>query len=197
MDVLEIFAVVTTLACVWLMVRQSIWTWPLGLVAVSLYGVFFYRHELYGQVGLQVVYFAFNLYGWYEWLYGGEGHTRLRVSKVRPSVFALLLLLGAVATVVIVTVMLATTTDAASPYFDSLLTAYSLVAQFMTTRKWVESWHIWIAVDIAYVWLFISGSLYLTAGLYAVFIVLAAMGLLEWRKALGGGGDSVGTKESF
>ncbi|MCM2316756.1 MAG: nicotinamide mononucleotide transporter family protein, partial [Thermoanaerobaculia bacterium] len=74
-------------------------------------------------------------------------------------------------------------------------TAYSLVAQFMTTRKWVESWHIWIAVDIAYVWLFISGSLYLTAGLYAVFIVLAAMGLVEWKRAIGqreGGAEGLG-----
>lgn len=185
MDILEIFAVATTLACVWLTVRQNIWTWPLGLVAVTLYGIFFFEHELYGQVGLQAVYFAFNLYGWYEWLYGGEGHTRLKVTRVRPAIYVVLLVVGAVAAGVIVTIILTTTTDAASPYFDSILTAYSLVAQFMMTRKWVECWHLWIAVDIAYVFLFLSGSLYLTAGLYAVFIVLATMGLFEWRKAAG------------
>jgi len=187
MDILEIFAVATTLACVWLTVRQNIWTWPLGLVAVTLYGIFFYEHELYGQVGLQIVFFAFNLYGWYEWLYGGEGHTRLKVSRVTPVVYGLMIVLGAVAAVVIVSIILATTTDAAAPYLDSILTAYSLVAQFMMTRKWVECWHIWIAVDVAYVWLFIARGLYLTAGLYAFFIVLATMGLVEWRKSFGRG----------
>ncbi len=182
MDTLEIFAVATTLACVWLTVRQNIWTWPLGLAAVTLYGIFFYEHKLYADMGLQVVYFAFNVYGWYEWLYGGEGHTRLKVSRVRPGVFAGLIVIGA-AFAFILGATLAAKTDAAAPYFDSTLTAYSLVAQFMMTRKWIENWHVWIAVDIAYVWLFISRGLNLTAGLYAVFIVLATMGLFEWRKS--------------
>jgi nicotinamide mononucleotide transporter len=183
MSALEIFAVATTLACVWLTVRQNIWTWPLGLVAVTLYGIFFYEHRLYADMGLQVVYFAFNLYGWYEWLYGGEGHTALKVSRVRLWVYAVLLVLGAAGAWALGTA-LASHTNAAAPYFDSTLTAYSLVAQFMMTRKWIENWHVWIAVDIAYVWLFISRGLYLTAGLYAVFIVLATMGLIEWKKSI-------------
>ena len=185
MSTLEIFAVATTLACVWLTVRQNIWTWPLGLVAVTLYGIFFYQHRLYADMGLQVVYFAFNVYGWYEWLYGGEGHTKLKVSRVRPLVYVVLLVLGAAGAWGLGTT-LAAHTNAAAPYFDSTLTAYSLVAQFMMTRKWIENWHVWIAVDIAYVWLFISRGIYLTAGLYAVFIVLATMGLIEWRKSYAG-----------
>lgn len=183
MSALEIFAVVTTLACVWLTVRQNIWTWPLGLVAVTLYGVFFYQHRLYADMGLQAIYFAFNVYGWYEWLYGGEGHTELKVSKISLPVYVILGILGAVFAYGLGTV-LAAHTNAAAPYFDSTLTAYSLVAQFMMTRKWIENWHVWIVVDVAYVWLFISRGLNLTAALYAVFIVLATMGLFEWRKSL-------------
>jgi nicotinamide mononucleotide transporter len=183
MSVLEIFAVATTLACVWLTVRQNIWTWPLGLVAVTLYGIFFYQHRLYADMGLQVVYFAFNVYGWYEWLYGGEGHTRLKVSRVKPGVYVLLIIVGGAFAWWLGTT-LAAHTNAAAPFFDSTLTAYSLVAQFMMTRKWIENWHVWIAVDIAYVYLFISRHLNLTAGLYAVFIILATMGLVEWRKSI-------------
>lgn len=182
MTPLEIVAVAVTLLCVWLVVKQNMWTWPLGLIAVTLYGFLFFREKLYADMGLQVVYFAFNLYGWYEWLWGGEGHTRLKVSKTPRVIFGLLLVLGALLSVVIGW-NLARHTDAAAPYLDSTLTSYSLVAQFMMTRKWIENWHVWITVDIAYVYLFITRNLYLTAGLYAVFIILATMGLIEWKRS--------------
>ncbi len=182
MSPLEIAAVATTLLCVWMVVKQNMWTWPLGLVAVTLYGIFFYQHKLYADMGLQAVYFAFNVYGWYEWLYGGEGHTRLKVSKVPRRVLVFLIVLGAVFAYGLGS-FLAEHTDAAVPLLDSTLTSYSLVAQFLMTRKWIENWHVWITVDVAYVYLFISRKLYLTAGLYAVFIVLATMGLLEWKRS--------------
>ena len=182
MTPLEIVAVATTLLCVWMVVKQNMWTWPLGLVAVTLYGILFYREKLYADMGLQVVYFAFNLYGWYEWLWGGEGHTRLKVSHVPRGLFIFLLVLGAGFAWGLGT-YLGNHTDAAAPYLDSTLTSYSLVAQFLMTRKWIENWHIWITVDIAYVYLFITRKLYLTAGLYFVFIILATMGLLEWKRS--------------
>lgn len=182
MSPLEIVAVCLTLLCVWLVVKQSIWNWPLGLAAVTLYGIFFYRHQLYGQMGLQAVYFAFNVYGWYEWLWGGEGHTRLRVSRTPRAVLAALLVLGALASAGLGW-FFANHTDNASPWLDATLTSYSLIAQFLMTRKWLENWHIWITVDVAYVYLFVSTKHYPTAALYAAFIVLASMGLVEWKRS--------------
>jgi nicotinamide mononucleotide transporter len=182
MTPLEIVAVAVTLLCVWMVVKQNIWTWPLGLVAVTLYGIFFYENQLYGQMGLQAVYFAFNLYGWYEWLWGGEGHTRLKVSKTPRSLLSILLVAGG-AVAAVLGYCFAEYTDNASPYLDATLTSYSLVAQFLMTRKWIENWPIWITVDVVYVYLFIATKHYLTAGLYAAFIVLATMGLLEWKRS--------------
>lgn len=182
MTPLEIVAVAFTLVCVWCMVRQNIWTWPLGLVATTLYGVFFYQVQLYGQMWLQAVFFAFNVYGWYQWLYGGENQTRLRVSRAPIGVFLALLGLGVVAAIGIGWYF-SNHTDNPAPYFDATLTAFSLIAQFMLTRKWLENWHIWITVDIAYVYLFFDQGHLPTAGLYAVFIVLATMGLVEWKRS--------------
>jgi nicotinamide mononucleotide transporter len=182
MSPLEIVAVAVTLTCVWMMVRQNIWTFPLGLVAVTLYSIVFFRSQLYGQVMLQAVFFAFNVYGWYEWLFGGEGKTKLRVRKTPRATLVLLLALGAGASAGL-GYWFANHTDNASPYLDATLTAYSLVAQFLTAKKWLESWHIWITVDVAYVWLFASTGLLPTAGLYAVFVVLASMGLVEWKRS--------------
>jgi nicotinamide mononucleotide transporter len=69
------------------------------------------------------------------------------------------------------------------PYLDSTLTVTSLIAQFMMTRKILENWILWIALDIVYVPMFISRRLYATAGLYAVFLVLAVIGLVRWRRS--------------
>jgi nicotinamide mononucleotide transporter len=43
---------------------------------------------------------------------------------------------------------------------------------------------VWIAVDVLYVGMFIFKGLYLTAGLYAVFLGLAIKGYLDWRRSM-------------
>jgi nicotinamide mononucleotide transporter len=133
-------------------------------------------------MGLQPVYLALSIYGWYEWLHGGAQRTELQVSRATPR------LLGALAVINIVTwVSLAAIlrrTDAALPWLDALLTTTSLVAQWMMTRKILESWLLWIAVDVVYVPMFFSQRLYATALLYAAFLVLAVMGFVEWRRSL-------------
>jgi nicotinamide mononucleotide transporter len=75
-------------------------------------------------------------------------------------------------------------TDAALPHMDAALTAFSLVAQWWSTRKYLENWMLWIVVDILYTGIFVYKNLYLTAGLYAFFVILAVLGLRSWRKAL-------------
>ena len=74
-------------------------------------------------------------------------------------------------------------TDAALPYIDSALTMGSLLAQWMMTRKYVENWAVWVLLDVAYVVLFIERRIYPFAVLYAVFLVLAATGFMEWRRS--------------
>ena len=78
-------------------------------------------------------------------------------------------------------------TDAALPFWDAGTTSFSLVAQFLQTRKWIENWPLWIAVDVVYIRMYIVKSLYLTAGLYALFLVLAGIGLVTWRRSLAEG----------
>jgi nicotinamide mononucleotide transporter len=75
-------------------------------------------------------------------------------------------------------------TDAALPHIDASLTAFSLVAQWWATRRYVWNWVLWIVVDVIYTAVFTYKKLYLTAGLYAVFVFLAVEGLRAWRAAL-------------
>ena len=179
----EVLAVIFGIVSVYLSTREHIWSWPTALVNVALYFVVFFEAKLYADMGLQVVYFGLSLYGWYEWLYGGENRTELHVSRTSRSLGVRLLVIG-VASAAILGTMLARFTDAALPYLDSATTSTSLVAQWMMTRKILENWIVWAVVDVVYVGMFIFKKLYLTAGLYAVFLVLAIMGYVQWKRSL-------------
>ena len=180
---LEIAAALFGAWSVWLSVRQKILSWPTAIVNVVLYAIVFYQAKLYADMGLQVIYAGLSIYGWYEWLYGGEGRTELHVSRT-PRVFAIRVLLIGVASAVLLGSLLRRTTDAALPFMDSALTSASLAAQWMMTRKLLENWLVWITVDVFYVGMFIYKGLCVTALLYAVFLALAVKGWLDWRRSM-------------
>jgi len=179
---LEVIAAAFGVISVYLSTRQNIWSWPTAIVNVALYTVVFYQGRLYGQMGLQPIYLALSVYGWYQWLHGGEQHTELRVSRAGPRLLGVLAVLSLVLWLALAAVL--RQTDAALPWLDALLTTTSLVAQWMMTRKILQNWLIWIAVDVVYVPMFVSQGLYATAVLYAAFLVLAVMGYVEWRRSL-------------
>ena len=180
---LEWTAVAVTLVAVYLTTRQNIWCWPLGLVSVSLYALVFRDARLYADMGLQALYFALAVYGWWAWLHGGEDHGKLRVSLASNRLRLPLAATGLVAGLLLGRI-LGRYTDASLPLMDSLLTSFSVIAQWMQTRKLLEAWLVWIALDVFYVGMFVYKKLYPTAGLYAVFLVLAGLGFIEWRKSM-------------
>ena len=180
---LEGVAVLFGLVSVFLSTRENIWSWPTAIVNVGLYTVLFFREKLYADMGLQVIYLLLSVYGWYEWLYGGEHRSELRVSRVSLRLAVKLAGIGVIGSVVLGTV-LHRTTDAALPYLDSTLSVFSLIAQWMMTRKIVENWAIWIAVDVVYVWMFVFlKHLNFTAFQYTVFLALAVLGLRDWKRS--------------
>ena len=179
---LEVVAATFGVISVFLSTRQNIWSWPTAILNVGLYTVVFYQGRLYGQMGLQPIYLALSVYGWYQWLHGGDQKTELRVSSASPQLLTVLLALNLVAWLALAAVL--RRTDAALPWLDALLATTSLVAQWMMTRKILENWLLWIVVDVVYVPMFISQRLYATALLYAAFLVLAVMGYVEWRRSL-------------
>src|SRR5687767_2672754 len=180
MNLIEAAAVAFGIVSVFLSARQNVWNWPLGIINVALYIIVFHDAKLYADMGLQAVYVVLAVYGWWHWLHGGADHGTLRVSRVPPREVVLLTIAFLVGTASLST-LLSRTTDASLPLADSALTAASLVAQYMMTRKYVECWLVWIVADVAYVAMFIYKSLWLTAGLYLVFCVLAVVGWRQWR----------------
>jgi nicotinamide mononucleotide transporter len=168
---------------VWLIVRENVWGWPTGLVNVLLFIVVFWKARLYADMGLQVVYVVLCVAGWWSWLHGGTGHGALAVGRAPRAAVAWLGAAG-LALAAVLGLTLYRHTDASLPFWDASTTSFSLVAQWMQTRKWLENWWVWIVVDAVYVGIYVSKQLYLTAGLYVVFLGLAVQGALAWRRSL-------------
>jgi nicotinamide mononucleotide transporter len=180
---IETLAAAFGIASVYLSARQNVWNWPLGIINVALYTIVFYDDKLYANMGLQVVYIVLAAYGWWHWLHGGTNRGALLVSRV-PTRVAVVLAIAFVGGTAALFTVLSRATDASLPFVDSALTAASLVAQYMMTRKYIESWLVWIVADVAYVVTFIHQKLWPTAGLYLVFCVLAVVGWRQWRDSL-------------
>ncbi len=182
MNPLEIAGVGFGIVAVWLTIRENPWCWPVGLVNVLLFTAVFAEARLYGSAGAQGVYAALALYGGYAWLPGGANGGALRVSRApRPVMAGLLLGSTAVALLVGVGLRMA---GAALPMVDGAATSFSLAAQALQTRKWIENWLIWIVVDAVYVVMYASQTLYLTAGLYTGFLVMAVIGWRAWTGSM-------------
>lgn len=179
---LETVAALFGIVSVWLSTREHLASWPTAIVNVALYFVVFQRAQLYADMGLQVIYLVLSVYGWYEWRFGGAGRTELAVSRTTRAQALVLVPLG-LAGALGLGLLLARTTDAALPWIDSALAVTSLLAQWMMTRKLLENWLVWVVADVAYVAMFLSKQLYVTAALYAVFLCLAAKGYLDWRRS--------------
>jgi nicotinamide mononucleotide transporter len=178
----EVLGFATGAACVLLVIDESIWNFPVGLANNLFFLALFWSARLYGDMTLQVVYLALGVEGWRRWARGTGDGSALAVSMMPPREQAAVAMVTIVATVGL-TWWFVRIRDA-SPALDALTTVLSLGAQWLLNRKRIENWLLWMTADVLYVWLYLSRHLYLTAVLYAVFIVLCLVGVRRWWKAL-------------
>lgn len=178
---LEAFSFITGAACVWLTVKQNIWNFPVGLANVVAYCIVFFQSRLFADAGLQIVYFALGLMGWYLWLRGDENQPKMHVKRASHAEIAVLLVLIAAGTLGLWRLL--HHLGGAAPFWDGLTTSISLASQWLLNRKRLENWIGWIIVDIIYIPLYASKELYLTSLLYAMFLIMAILGLRAWSKS--------------
>lgn len=182
MSSLEIVAFVVSVVGVWLTTARSLWNYPFSLLSVVLYAVIFYQVKLYADMGLQGIFAGTLLYGLWQWLRGRNASGEVLVTRVRKAE-VLASIVAAIGAAVALGFLLYTHTDASLPWVDSALLAGSLVGSVWAARRNLESWWVWIIVDVLYVGVYAVKHLYLTALLYAAFVVLAILGLRRWQVA--------------
>lgn len=178
---IETAGVVFGLLSVYYAAREDNRTWPAGLANVVLFGILFWASQLYINVGLQVFYFVYSLYGWWKWVYGGAGRRALPLALTPRRVWFPLTALTAAGTLAFGWTF-DRYTDNPLPYWDAATVALSVAAQFMLTHKWLENWGVWIAANLIYIYLGLASGSYQFAALQVVYIALSVMGYRRWRR---------------
>jgi nicotinamide mononucleotide transporter len=179
---LEIVGAVTAIVSIWLTTKRKIICWPIGIVSDLAYLAISYRTQLFSFALLLVGGLPLTFYGWWYWARGMREEGDVRVVHL-----PLPKLLAGVAAGVLGGLLLGAWMShyhASLPYLDAMLTSFSILGGWWQARKHIANWWLWIVVDVAYVGEFLLENLLLTALLYVAFVVLAVMGLRDWRRAL-------------
>jgi nicotinamide mononucleotide transporter len=178
MSLLSFIALVFAVLGVWLTIKQTIWCWPVSLVAVVISIVVFYEERLFGDMSLQVFYFFAGIYGWVYW----EEHRKrdFKVENMKLSWVPVLIIATALQSILYYYLLLYFKGD--KPFLDAVLTAASLTTTYMMTRKWVENWITWVIIDLIYVLLYLLKDMYLFAILNFLMAAVAFYGWLKWKK---------------
>ncbi|WP_158755513.1 nicotinamide riboside transporter PnuC [Dyella sp. S184] len=183
MSWIELIGALISAWAVWLTAKRKPWCWPIGLLSVVIYTWIFADAKLYSDALLQVAFGVLIVYGWVRWLQNLDDDGLVQVAPLPTAQASAHLLIGAAGALALGFAM-HRWTDAALPWLDAALTAYSLVAQWWQARRHIAAWWLWIVVDVIYVGEYVYKSLLITSVLYAGFIVLAVIGLRSWKQAV-------------
>ena len=162
---------------------ENVWCWLFGILA-SLFSVYLcFIGHLFLESGLQIFYVIIGIYGWYEWLHGSKNKTELVIISYSFSKIVYLIFIG-----IIIWIPFGYTahkySTQALPYLDACITAFSIVATWMTAKKIIQNWIFWIVIDGMAVFLYASRSFYMIALLYGIYTILSIIGYIQWKKRI-------------
>jgi nicotinamide mononucleotide transporter len=179
---MEVLAALTGAWSVWLAVKVHIWTWPTTIISSVVTGIVLWEGRIFANAYLQVLYIVLGLLGWYWWLYGGKNRTELPIAVASRRELGFSILAGALFTLP-VWMLLGSAKDPA-PFIDAFTTAFSLVAQYLQTRKLIDNWIAWTVVNLIYIPLFVVQHYYFFAAVTVLYLYLAVLGFIDWKRDL-------------
>lgn len=194
MSYLEFWATITGGLAVWLSAKENVWSWIVGLVNVCLAFMMFYQSQLYPDMFLQIFFFITNLIGFYMWKFppaiNANQNNELQITRLSSKNYILFMVL-----VVTGTVMFGFFAKnlheifpqlfhlpSAFPYIDSFILIASICTTFLMMKKKVETWWMWLLIDIISCVLYYSKDIKLYALLYLVFCFIATFGAIDWTR---------------
>ncbi len=194
MSYLEFFGTVAGAIAVWLSAKGKIWSWPIGIINVTLFFFLFFQVQLYPDMFLQAFFFVTNLIGWWRWANPKQGEedkkNELRVSFMAWRQLVLFSIVGLAGTLVFGGFASRLQSwlpnifskPSAFPYLDSFVTVMSIVATYLMVQKKVECWAVWILVDAVATGLYFAKEIRFVGIEYLAFCFIAAFGLWGWSK---------------
>ena len=186
---IELIGTIFGLIAVYLSSRANIWTWPASIVNEFAFFWLFFQVQLYADMGLQIYFFIATLYGWYYWNQKPNRDTVTQLTANTRWIYVGVLLVGTIIVGIIVSkihVMAPSifTKPASYPYADAFTSVASVLAMILLSRKKIENWILWIAVDIVAVILYYLKGIHLVMIEYVVFMIICIFGYIHWRRQL-------------
>lgn len=161
--------------------RASVWLWFVGFLMQALGIVLYYQKGLYADCGMEFYYLSMTAYGYWKWIRGSAKKEPLPITFFpKRLILPWLVIIAAVWGVIYW--LLVTFTNSNVPLADSFTTALSIVGIWALAHKYLEQWFIWIAVDVVTCVLYFYKDIPFKASLYGLYVVIAVLGYLKWRK---------------
>lgn len=174
---------ITALLYVILAAIENVWCWLFGIISSALYIYFCYSGKLFLESGLNLFYVVIGIYGWYQWLYGSKEKSELKIVTISVTENIYLIIIACLIWIPFGYAAHRYSTQV-MPYLDAFITAFSLVATWMTAKKILQNWLYWVVIDTLAIALYAYRSFYLSALLYFIYTLLALAGYIKWRKKI-------------
>lgn len=193
MSHLEFWCTLTGALAVWLLVKENIWAWIVGIVNVSLAFVMFYQIQLYPDMFLQVFFLVTNFIGFWQWKYPKDKKVLIQELKISRMINKDLILLGIISLSFTglfglfsknLNEMLPQffSKPSSFPFLDSFTTIMSIIATFLSIRKKIESWWLWLLIDVISTYMYYIKDIKFYALLYLILVGMALIGAIQWTK---------------
>jgi nicotinamide mononucleotide transporter len=190
MSWVELIATIAGIIAVWLSAKEHIISWPVGIINIIFSFFLFFKIGFYSDAFLQIFFFVTNVYGWYLWS-KRDVNTAEKVIKVsflpRKQQFltAVCIIIATLAFGSVVNSLhewypSVFPVEAAFPFADSLVMMMSIAGNILLMSKKIESWILWVLVDIIAPILYFQKGIYLITIEYVVFLTLASFALWNW-----------------
>ena len=189
MDYLEIIGTIIGLIYLWLEYHASIYLWVASVAMPIVYTFVFFDAGLYADMGIQIYYVLASIYGFICWRWAishknkAASIERLKIAHTPHRLITPLSIISIVLTFIIAYILISFT-DSNVPWWDSVTTSLSIVAMWLMARKYIEQWWVWLVVDVVSAGVYIYKDLYFTAGLYALYAVIAYFGYKKWKELM-------------
>lgn len=180
---LEIIGSILILLCVLTARVRHLSTWTLGIVGSIIFGIIFYESKLYADSALQLVYIGMGIMGLINWYQNKLEEGEVIIKSVGIMVFVRDVTIT-FCFYLILSYCLNRYTDAANPLIDSGITSLSLLANYYLVKQYIQTWFLWIIVDLGMIILMYISGLTISMVLYVALLSICVLSYYEWNKEL-------------
>jgi nicotinamide mononucleotide transporter len=179
----EFIAVVTGIASVVFSRKENILVYPVGMISTGIFIWLYITHGLYADASVNFYYTVMSIIGWVMWSKKTNGKSALFITPSSKTDWKNSIIFFFTCWVLLY-FLLRRFTDSTVPIADSFTSAAAFTGMWLMNKKKLENWTWWIITDLASIPLNFYKHLVFASFQYLVFLILAVMGYITWRKKI-------------